>query len=126
MGTYDPRLLQAGWKLIDRIPVAKWNHQDIFEKSIGKGWVLRKIAHAEVGSPEGKGCYWNEPELVNQHKDIVIACPQWEWADLDGDRLVWAENGKLHTTNMKPSGLGHQVELFDFNPMSFTPIQAPY
>ena len=126
LGIYYPRLLRAGWKLIDRIPVAKWKHQDIFEKSIGKGWVLRKIAHAEVGSLEGKGCYWDEHELVNQSKAMVITCPQWEWADLDGDRLVWAENGKLHTTNMKPSGLGHQVELFDFNQMSFTPIKAPY
>ena len=126
LGVYYLRLVRDGWKMADRIEVEKWKQKDIFEKNIGKGWMLRKIAHAEVGAPVGKGCYWDEHELVGPDNSRPIPCPDWEWADLDGDRLVFAENGRLHAARIEESGLAGQVELYDFNDMTFEPIAAPY
>jgi len=126
LGVYYPRLMRDGWTLIERVRLGKWKDKDIFERSIGKGWLLRKIAHAESGALEGKGPYWDEHELVNPTSDSVIACPKWEWADLDGKRLVWAAGGKLNCAQVKKDGLADETELFDFNEMVFAPIEAPY
>ena len=97
------------------------------EKSIpGSGWILRKIAHAEVGAPPGKGCYWDEHELIHPASNHSIACPQWEWAELDGKRLVWAAEGKLKAGQLTGQVFVDETLLFDFNEMSFAPIEAPY
>jgi hypothetical protein len=125
-GVYYPRLIRDGWKLIERRQLAKAKNQDVFEKPIGTGWILRKIAHAESGAPAGKGCYWDEHELVNSTSGAVIACPKWEWAELDGKRLVWATDGKINCAKVRKHGLGVETELFDFNEMAFTPVEAPY
>lgn len=125
-GVYYHRLLRDGWKLVNGLNVCKWKDIDIFEKSIGQGWVLRKIAHAEMNSPVGKGCYWDEHELVGPAENQTIHCPTWEWADLDGKRLVWAANGKLCAAQIQKYGLAEEVELYDFNDMTFEAIEAPY
>lgn len=126
LGVYYHRLLRDGWKLIDRHHVGKWKDKDVFEKSIGHEWTLRKIAHAEVGAPVGKGCYWDEHEVVGRTEDQIIRCPEWEWADLDGERLVWAANGKLCAATIEKNGLGEIFELHDFNDMTFEALDAPY
>jgi hypothetical protein len=87
---------------------------------------LRKIAHAEIGAPVGKGCYWDEHELVHPASGKRVACPQWEWADLEGNRLVWAESGKLFAGRIRDEGMADEAQLFDFNAMSFEPVEAPY
>ena len=125
-GVYYHRLLRDGWELVDRMSAGKSKCKDIFEKNIGKGWTLRKIAHAEIGAPAGKGCYWDEHELVGSGENQFIHCPTWEWADLDGKRLVWAENGKLRAAKVQREGLAEEVELHDFNDMTFEAVQAPY
>jgi hypothetical protein len=126
LGVYYPRLLRDGWQLVDRVQFGKWKAQDIFEKSIGNGWILRKIAHAEIDKPEGKGCYWDEHSLVNRATNATISYPQWEWAELDGKRLVWAAEGNLYAAEVTAEGLTNVVLLFDFNDMQFQPIAAPY
>jgi hypothetical protein len=126
LGVYYHRLIRDGWTLIDRVRLGKWKDKDIFEKPIGSGWLLRKIAHAEIGAPEGKGCYWDEHELVDSSSEAVIACPQWDWADLDGKRLVWATGGKLYAAEVRKRGLAAESELYDFNTMAFASIEAPY
>ncbi|MFO0066844.1 MAG: hypothetical protein ACK523_12875, partial [Pirellulaceae bacterium] len=126
LGVYYHRLLRDGWELVDRISAGKWKSKDIFEKSIGKGWTLRKIAHAEIGAPVGKGCYWDEHELVSCGEKQIIHCSAWEWADLDGKRLVWAANGKLCAAEVQRDGLAEEVELHDFNDMTFEAVEAPY
>lgn len=126
LGVYYHRLLRDGWKFVDRLNVGKWKDKDIFEKSIGKGWTLRKIAHAEINAPAGKGCYWDEHELVGPSQQQTIHCPTWEWADLDGKRLVWAANGKLSAAQLHQDGLADEVELCDFNNMTFDAVEAPY
>jgi len=125
-GVYYPRLLRDGWKFVRRIDVAKWKDLDLFEKPLPRGWVLRKIAHAEIGAPPGKGCYWDEHELRHSASGLRIACPDWEWADIERNRLVWAEAGKLFAGRLGKEGLAYQSQLFDFNKMTFEPIEAPY
>lgn len=125
-GVYYHRLLRDGWKLVDRLNVGIANGKDIFEKSIGNGWTLRKIAHAAFSAPIGKGSNWDEHELVAPDEYQTIRCPTWEWADLDGKRLVWAANGKLNAAKLHEDGLSDEVELYDFNDMAFEAIEAPY
>lgn len=124
-GVYYPRLVRDGWKLVDQMVTRKHCAKTIFEKPVGNGWTLRKIAHEECGAPVGKGCYWDEHELEHPG-NALIKCPNWEWADLDRKRLVWAADGRLHSAALKKSGLMNKRELFDFNPMAFSPIKAPY
>jgi hypothetical protein len=126
LSVYYPRLMRDGWKLIERVSVARWQGHDVFEKSVEGGWILRKIAHAEVGAPEGKGCYWDEHELVHPRSEACITCADWEWAELDGKRLVWAAHGKLHAGRLRKGGLCGETELADFSGMTFEPIEAPY
>jgi hypothetical protein len=126
LSVYYHRLLRDGWRLVDRIEVAKWNHEDIFEKTLEKGWILRKIAHAGVNTPEGKGCYWDEHALVNAKTGAIVSYPDWEWADRDGKRLVWAAAGKLYAGRIESLGLTQIRELFDFNGMQFERKAAPY
>ena len=125
-GVYYPRLVRDGWTLVERVRVAKLKDVIIFTKSIGKGWTLRKLAHAEIGAPPGKGCYWDEHELVPPGSGSAMAYPQWEWADLDGKRLVWAAGGKLNSAWVTTAGLARETELFDFNEMTFEAVEAPY
>jgi hypothetical protein len=47
-------------------------------------------------------------------------------AELDRDRLVWAEAGKLFAGSLGADGPIDIRELFDFNPMTFERIVAPY
>jgi hypothetical protein len=126
LGVYYPRLLRDGWKLAKRVRLAKWKDKDIFEKPMANGWGLRKIVHAEIDAPKGKGCYWDEHELIHAPSERAIARPTWEWADLDGERLVWASDGKLYCGKVEKEGLADETELFDFNEMTFKAIAAPY
>ncbi|MBD1916833.1 MULTISPECIES: hypothetical protein [Cyanophyceae] len=126
LSVYYPRLLRDGWTWIDRIKVRQWQDKDIFEKPIGQGWTLRKIAHAEVGAPVGKGCYWDEHELIGPDSATAMACPTWEWAEMDNQRLVWAAAGKLYAAQVRKDGLTNETVLFDFNDMVFEAIEAPY
>jgi hypothetical protein len=126
LSVYYPRLLRDGWTQVERVSLAKWKDYDVFEKSLDHGWVLRKIAHAEIGAPPGKGCYWDEHELVHPDSGQRARHPNWEWADVDQKRLVWAENGKLFVGRIREEGLRDEALLFDFNPMTFERIAAPY
>lgn len=123
-GVYYPRLARDGWTMKEMVQLGKWKDKVIFEKECAAGWVLRKIAHAEVGAPPGKGCYWDEHELISS--GASIPCPQWEWADVDGKRLVWAVQGELKAARLTAKGLSDEKTLFDFNDMTFAPIAAPY
>jgi hypothetical protein len=126
LSVYYPRLLRDGWTLIERVSLAKWKNFDVFEKSLDAGWVLRKIAHAEIGAPAGKGCYWDEHELIHPSSGKRVSYPDWEWAELDAKRLVWTEKGKLFAGQIAEEGLKNKSQLFDFNTMSFQRIEAPY
>ncbi len=125
-GVYYPRLMRDGWSLGESVDVARWHRKDFFEKPLTGGWVLRKIAHGQLDQPAGKGCYWDEHELVHAKSGTTIACPDWEWADRDGKRLAWAAGGKLFRGRIGDDSLADVAELYDFSGMTFTAIEAPY
>ncbi|KAF1719948.1 hypothetical protein [Pseudoxanthomonas wuyuanensis] len=125
-GVYYPRLLRDGWTLVEQDKNDRLKDRFVFEKPCPSGWILRKIAHAEIGAPPGKGCYWDEHELIHPSSGVSIACPHWEWADLDRKRLVWATEGRLEAARLTDQGLIGKRILFDFNDMVFESITAPY
>jgi hypothetical protein len=125
-GVYYPRLLRDGWTLEATVENGKWNTCDVFEKPLAHGWILRKFARAETGAPPGKGCYWDEHELEQPRSRQRLAFPHWEWADVDGKDLVWAEGGCLYRARLYAKELGAAKMLFDTNGMTFEPRAAPY
>lgn len=124
-GIYYHRLMRDGWTLAGQERAGSRNDGFVFEKPCPRGWTLKKISHAQIHAGPGKGCYWDEHVLVHPSRGS-ITCPDWEWADLDGDRLVWATGGRLETGRLTPQGLTDRRMLHDFNDMVFEAIAAPY
>jgi hypothetical protein len=124
---YYNRLQRDGWVL--RADLREGSGEDspeVFDKPGAHGWILRKFCHAEIGAPQGKGVYHDRHALVREDGVETLALPEWEWADLDGKRLVWAEGGRLHVARFGRAGLREQRLLHDFNGMQFEAIAAPY
>jgi len=124
---YFLRLVRDGWKFDERVKISRDEKIDVFEKPLSGGWVLRKIAHAgsSFDSPEGRGCDWDEHELIHHPTEASVKCPDWEWADWDGQRLFWAVGGRLYAGRLQDRALIGQIELADFNEMTFEPIEGP-
>ncbi len=128
-GIYYPRLQRDGWRLVASETIARHHHLTSFRKSVGVGWSLQKLAFSKVGENKpGKGVYYDEHAIVDESNAQVIRKADWEWADFDRkrNRLVWSESGKLFAGKMSDSGIEGIRELYDFNPMKFEPIAAPY
>ena len=125
-GVYYLRLQRDGWRFIEHRSNVRLDAVAVFEKKVRGDWILRKFAHEQVGAQPGRGCYWDEHELENSESKIRIACTDWEWADQDGSRLVWAANGMLFAGHLRQTGLHRESLLHDFNEMTFEAIRAPY
>jgi len=124
-GVYYVRLQRDGWALVDQSGY-KLDATATFDKRMSNGWTLRKIAHEQIGAPPGKGCYWDEHVLVDS-KGKTTRHSDWEWAELDGKRLVWCANGRLFSAACgNKSRLGESKLLHDFSSYKFEAIQAPY
>jgi len=123
LGVYYVRLQRDGWPFKRNADNGKIA---IFEKALPQGWILRKLAHATTNHPPGKGCYWDEHQLVNPDQKVYDH-PDWEWAELDGERLAWAAQGRLWTCSiLSPTELAPEKLLYDFNDMQYKRIKAPY
>lgn len=126
-GVYYLRLQRDGWLLKDQLTAGWGSELTVFEKALPRGWVLRKYAHAEAGSKEqGRGCYWDEHELEHPGDQRRLMLPEWEWAELDGAALVWAEHGQLKRGALDSNGLVEPRVLSDFNNLEFERRTAPY
>jgi len=126
LSVYYPRLLRDGWTLAAKLSAVRFDSCDVFEKPLAGGWILRKLAHAQVGPGEGKSVYWDEHELENAELGALLQKPKWEWAERDGESVVWAEAGCLYRAPAGAKALGEPSLLFDTNPLEFERIQAPY
>lgn len=124
-GVYYPRLIRDGWMPTESMQADERHSRDVFDKSLDDGWTLRKIAHGQLNPPDRKGCYWDEHLLVDP-SGTPHACDDWEWAEQDGDRVVWAGGGKLFAARMSAGGLIEERELYNFNDAEFEAIEAPY
>ncbi|MGK7947041.1 MAG: hypothetical protein AB4058_21490 [Microcystaceae cyanobacterium] len=123
---YYNRLQREGWELVERFKKRKWNSETIFEKKLSHHWTLQKLCHEQVGSPVGKGCYWDEHLVYNQEGKLLVM-PNWEWAEWLDDSIYYAEKGCLYQVGLKSSDeLGDSQLLHDFNDYQFEYRQAPY
>jgi hypothetical protein len=126
LSVYFVRLMRDGWTMREE-PGQRLDYATVFDRPLAHGWVLRKIAHAQVGAAEGKSCYWDEHELRSESTGTVAKHPDWEWADVDGDSVVWASGGCLFRAAFdRATGVAEPKLLHDFNAMKFEAIAAPY
>ena len=125
LSVYFPRLIRDGWQHLGPAAELSEPGYERFEKAAAHGWRLRKVAHAQVNPPVGKGCYWDEHALV-QRGGESLPRPDWEWAEVDDERIVYASGGKLKALRVNADSIGEETELHDFNGMEFTAIEAPY
>ena len=84
------------------------------------------MAHATCDSPIGKGCYYDEHQLFNVETGEILNYADWEWAEMDDKRLVWAEKGQIFSGKVTHAKVKNQKKLYDFNDMVFKPLKAPY
>lgn len=127
-GVYYPRLQRDGWEFISHESKGRCNEWAVFEKKLPKGWRLRKIAHETIDHPDGKGCYYDEHELIHVDGAKIIDGKNWEWCDWDAvqERLVWSTGGVLYGGKVEKGGLVNETLIHDFNPYQFVPVVAPY
>jgi len=124
LSVYFPRLLRDGWKM--EAEIGPHRACVVFAKDLPHGWVLRKFAYADVVHPQGTGVYWDEHELEHRERQALLECKKWEWAECDGDDLVWAESGVLWRARIGAAGPKEARALMDFNGMKFEALTAPY
>ena len=123
---YFARLLRDGWKPLSAEPLTEKHNAHTFTKPVTKGWVLRKQFQVGNNRELGRGCGWEGHELFREQNGVQLPYPNWEWADWDGNRIVWATAGRLETGKLTTTGLTDIRVLEDFNDMKFEAIKAPY
>lgn len=125
-GVYYHRLQREGWKLLTTSKMANQHSATIFEKTINPHWKLQKIAYSTSIHPMGRGCYYDEHRLLQVETGEIIHHVNWEWAEVDGNRLVWAEKGQLFAGKVTRTEVKKLKKLYDFNEMVFEKLKAPY
>jgi hypothetical protein len=123
---YYIRLQRDGWRMKHTSLDAKGAQVTVFEKRVDGHWSLRKHAYATIHRGVGRGVYFDTHALFNTRTDQVLAKDRWEWAEVDGGRLVWAADGCLFAGRVGPAGLRQEKLLQDFTAMRFERIMAPY
>lgn len=123
---YIRRQLRDGWTLHSKVGVQVGTEVFRFEKQFGKNRGLRIIFDDAERLKLQRGSCPSEYELVDFATGAVQFCRNWEWADVDDGRLLWAEGGKIFAAEVDADGLGPAKVLQDFNDMTFQEIEAPY
>jgi hypothetical protein len=129
---YFLRLQREDWTLVESRVFNQYTAVNIFDKPIDHSWILRKIVYVAATEQKGKGCSYDEHQLLrkgntsSEFGHTKFDYPSWEWADTDHRGIYWAEKGKLFTAQLSKKGLESITELYDFNPMKFDPSDAPY
>ena len=120
-GVYYHRLQRDGWVI-----KSTTRSEVVFERPFTSNLILRKIAHQTIDHPVGTGCYFDEYELIHKKPKRHQFFSGWEWADIDGDRIVFVENGKLWELKQIGGKLNQPKLLFDGNQLVYKRIKAPY
>lgn len=122
-GVYYIRLQRDGWRLLHHFNDEDSDGVSTFEKPLPGDWVLRKISHATLDRPPGRGSYYDTHSLIQTIRGITLDFPEWEWADWDRERIVWIDKGVLFSAALDSDGLSSIRSLYDFNPMTFENIR---
>lgn len=123
---YFRRLQRDGWLMEPERSVHKKHHISPFSRRINDRWTLVKHFHAQSDPPKGRGIYHETHALRPANGGADLELFGWEWADIDGNRLIWAENGCIMSGHVDVHGLTEQKLLFDTNPLEFEERIAPY
>jgi hypothetical protein len=126
LGVYFVRLQRDGWAMKCTSPDENGGQTTVFEKRVSGHWLLRKHAHATSDHPVGRGVYFDTHELVNVRTHESVSKEAWEWADVDGDRIVWAAAGCISAGRLEAKGVRQERTLFDFSSLQPERIAAPY
>jgi hypothetical protein len=95
IGLYQARLERDGWV------ARKTDDGPVLEKSTREGWILRRLRK--------RGYKLHQPE------GSTLTFADWEWAEWDRNRLLWAEAGCIRTAGIGTHKLGRARTLHDFN-----------
>jgi hypothetical protein len=115
---------RAGWRLNQEgeETMQNWGHG----RNITRNWWLRR--------PTARTGY----QLIQRRTEFAIDLPNGtSWADADNwgadaerppatSRVLWVLDGMLFAAKLTPKGMGEPTLLFDFNPMTYEPVSAPY
>jgi hypothetical protein len=106
---YAARLRRGGWAIEDlRV---QFGGKLEFVRPAGSGWELRYLPR--------DGYLLSCGELLADTGD-------WDWADMDDQRLVWTTKGCMWAGVMRKHGIHQICLLHDFNGMKFEALAAPY
>ena len=125
LGRLFPRLHRDGWTTRDDDDGPPF----VWERPLKRGWRLRKLVHATVDAPIGRGVYYETHVLVPPERSDreTVERPDWEWADVADDRLFWCANGCLLRGSVEAAiGEREPKLVHDFRGDSFKSLQAPY
>lgn len=113
---YTSRLVRDGWQPVNDQDKAHHYWPRTLEKRAFSHWLLRQVCDVRSQTFE----------LVHGPTKRRLDLLDWEWADVDGERLVWAEAGSLWEGRLDHSGLIQVHELKNFDAMRFRRLRAPY
>lgn len=121
--SYTKRLELESWKFHQ----GKTQHECHYQKQLVNGWTLRKW-RTHGGSNKALSGSEHEEHLLLHQSGKEIDGTTWEWADWEPvrNRFAWAAEGKLFGAKLNTGGLREVQPLYDFNPMKFQAIEAPY
>lgn len=122
LGVYCNRLERDGWSLASK----EVENQYAFEKKFERKWLLRSLVNQGKSKELDKSITWSEYSLLHIPTGKLLHFPDWEWADVDRSRLVWATKGQIWAGQLNENGLTDEKMLHDFNDMQFEAIKAPY
>lgn len=115
--TVQWRFQRDGWTELNALGVS--SSVELIKESAG--WELKLTV---------RGTYFSTKSLIytvrGRSSGENFDCARWEWADFRGERLLWAQDGKIFAAKVWDGGHGPTDELADFNDWVFEPIVAPY
>lgn len=123
---YFRRLRRDSWSDQGYTVINKCNGYNTFRKKINDTLDLIKIYHAGLDYPEGKSPYYEEHVIYNHRTGENMKYPNWQWADVDQERVLWAENGNIYGAGIKDVRVADAAALFETGPLHFQAVKAPY
>ena len=122
---YFRRLEREGWLRRKHVKGDRFNEEYTFTKRINRRYHLIKIFHAGLNHPIGRGAYYETYQIYDEKSKETVEYPEWEWAEVDNNRVIWAEGGKLFAAENNKL-LKEKTELFDAAKLQFELLEAPY
>jgi hypothetical protein len=124
LGASVLRRIRCGWR-VEHVeihgdedqPATCWRTLDL-ARDLPDGFVLRRDWSRE----KRREVFWVEAASGR----TVVDDPDWEWADLDGRRLVWSVGPALYAGHVDDNGLWKVRLLKDFSEDVFESRSAPY